>query len=114
MLRLSSAELVLWLGVSLLSFYFPVMATKKAAKKKVSSKSAVKKTALSPVKEAMTKTQLLSEIADKTDLTKKQVQSVLDEVSNAIERHIKKRGIGHFAECTHAARCSTDRATYFL
>ncbi len=42
------------------------------------------------------KTQILTEIADNTELSKKQVQSVLDELSDVIERHIKKRAVGEF------------------
>ena len=48
------------------------------------------------IKEAMTKSQLLAEIAESTELSKKQVQSVFDELAEIIERHIKKRGVGHF------------------
>ena len=48
------------------------------------------------IKEAMTKSQLLTEIADSTQLSKKQVQSVLDQLADVVERHIKKRGVGHF------------------
>lgn len=48
------------------------------------------------VKERYTKTQILNEIADNTGLTRKEVSSVLDELSNVIERHVKKRAIGEF------------------
>ncbi len=48
------------------------------------------------VKEPMTKTQVLSEIAESTGLTKKEVQSVLDALAGVIERHIKKGGAGQF------------------
>lgn len=48
------------------------------------------------VKERYTKTQILNEIADNTGLSRKEVSSVLDELSNVIERHVKKRAIGEF------------------
>jgi len=48
------------------------------------------------VKAAMTKTQLLAEIAENTGLTKKQVGAVLDELGVQVERHIKKRAVGTF------------------
>ena len=44
----------------------------------------------------MTKTAILGEIAEKTDLSKNQVAAVLDELETLIERHIKKRGAGEF------------------
>ena len=49
------------------------------------------------LKEAMTKTQLLEQLAENTGLSKKDVAAVLDELGVAIERHIKKRAIGTFA-----------------
>ena len=51
---------------------------------------------ITALKEAYTKTQLLSEIADNTGLTKKQVNDVLEELSVVIERHVKKRAVGNF------------------
>lgn len=48
------------------------------------------------IKERYTKTQILNEIAESTELTKKQVSSVLDELSDIMERHIKKRACGEF------------------
>lgn len=52
-----------------------------------------KKTA---IKSRYTKTAILTEIAENTDLSKKQVNAVLDELSDLIERHIKKGGVGEF------------------
>ena len=52
-----------------------------------------KKTA---IKSRYTKTAILAEIAGNTDLSKKQVNAVLDELSDLIERHIKKGGVGEF------------------
>ena len=80
------------------------MAAKKAAAKKKApaKKAAAKKAAPAPekkikaVKERFTKTQILNQIADNTELSKKQVQRVLDELSDIIEGHIKKRAVGEF------------------
>ena len=48
------------------------------------------------VESAMTKTQLFAEIAENTGLSKNDVGSVFDELSNAIERHVKKGAVGTF------------------
>lgn len=76
------------------------MATKKApAKKKASAKkkaAPAKKATAPAVTTKMTKSAILAEIAEKTDLTKGQVGAVIDELETLIERHIKKRGVGEF------------------
>lgn len=54
---------------------------------------AIKTTAIA---EAYNKTQILNEIAETTGLSKKDVTAVMEELSSLIERHIKKRGVGHF------------------
>lgn len=80
------------------------MAAKKptTAKKKPVKKAPVKKTPTAPVKkltairEKFTKTELLAELSEKTELSKKDISSVLDELGDIIERHIKKRSIGEF------------------
>jgi nucleoid DNA-binding protein len=48
------------------------------------------------IKERYTKTQIVTEIAENTELTKKDVQFVLDELSDLMERHLKKRSCGEF------------------
>ena len=48
------------------------------------------------VKKAMTKTQILAEVAENTGLSKNDVSGVLDELGAVIERHIKKRAVGSF------------------
>ena len=48
------------------------------------------------VRESFTKSQLLTELANNTGLTKKEVGSVLDELGVVIERHVKKRSVGSF------------------
>ncbi|MCH9690465.1 MAG: HU family DNA-binding protein [Gammaproteobacteria bacterium] len=77
------------------------VSTKKATTKKTTTKKAVTKAApvkkITAIKEKYTKTKLLTQIADNTELTRKQVQSVLDELTDIIEGHIKKRSVGEFA-----------------
>lgn len=65
---------------------------KAAAKKAPAKKSALPKTLKSP----MSKTEVLNSVAEATELSKKQVQSVMDELSNIIELHVKKRSVGQF------------------
>jgi nucleoid DNA-binding protein len=50
----------------------------------------------SPVKQAMTKSQVFGEIADSTGLSRRQVASVFTELGSVIERHIKKQSVGQF------------------
>ncbi len=52
--------------------------------------------ATSAIKEKYTKSQILTEIAENTDLTRKDVNNVLEELTLLVERHIKKRGCGEF------------------
>lgn len=72
-------------------------AAKTAAKPaaKAAAKPAVRKPGAA-VAEAMSKTQLLVELAEVTELTKKQVSTVLDELASVIERHVKKNAAGSF------------------
>ncbi|MCX4030403.1 HU family DNA-binding protein [Spartinivicinus marinus] len=51
---------------------------------------------LPAIKDRYTKTQILAELAANTGLTKKEVTAVLDELTDLMERHIKKRGCGEF------------------
>ena len=60
---------------------------KKAPAKKVAAAAPVKK--LTALKEKFTKTQLVNELVEKTELSKKEVSSVLDELGDIIERHVK-------------------------
>ncbi|MEC8429203.1 MAG: HU family DNA-binding protein [Pseudomonadota bacterium] len=68
---------------------------KKAAAKKAPAKAAPAKK-IKAISDRYTKTQILNQISENTELTKKQVQSVLDELSDIIEGHIKKRSCGEF------------------
>ncbi|MGK2913640.1 MAG: HU family DNA-binding protein [Porticoccaceae bacterium] len=75
-------------------------AKKAAPAKKKATPAAVKKPApiskTNPIATKYTKTQMLIEISEATSLTKKQVGSVLDQITSLIDRHIKKRGVGEF------------------
>ena len=48
------------------------------------------------LKDPLTKSQLLSALAEDTGLTKREVAAVLDGLSDVIHRHLKKRGAGQF------------------
>lgn len=83
------------------------MAAKKApaatAKKKTTAKTTTKKAAavapvkkIKAIKERYNKTQLLTQIAEDTSLSKKDVSAVLESLTDLIEGHIQKRGCGEF------------------
>ena len=75
----------------------PAPAKKAApAAKPAAKKAATPAQKAGPVSERFTKTQIVTELADSTQLSKKQVQSVLDGLSTLIERHIKKKACGQF------------------
>ena len=81
----------------------PAKAAAKPVAKKAPAKAPVKKVAakaapavVKPIAERQNKTQMLTQIADATEMSKKQVQSVLDELTNIIEGHVKKKGVGEF------------------
>lgn len=71
------------------------MAAKKATAKKSAAKIAAPKK-LTAIKSKYTKSAILAEIADNTELSKKQVTNVLNELSDLIQRHVKKGGAGEF------------------
>jgi nucleoid DNA-binding protein len=79
-------------------------APKTAAKKAPAAKTTAKKApaakaapaVVKAIAERQNKTQMLQQISDATELSKKQVQSVLDELTNIIEGHVKKKGVGEF------------------
>ena len=75
---------------------------KKAPVKKATTKSAVKKAApvaapkkVTAIKEPMTKTAMLQNIAEETGLTRKQVGAVMDSLAGIIEGHVKKGAAGN-------------------
>ncbi len=71
------------------------MAAKKTTKK-AKAKDVTPKRKATAVKKPMTKSAIINEVVEKTDLTKKQVTAVFDELAIIIERHIKKRSAGQF------------------
>ena len=75
------------------------MAKEKTAKKaptKKSAKASAPTRKITAVKKPMTKTEIISELAQNTELNKKQVSSVFDELAIVIQRHIKQRSPGKF------------------
>jgi nucleoid DNA-binding protein len=62
--------------------------------KKAKAKAPVRK--ITALKKPMTKSAILAELADKADLSKKQISCVLEELGIAIERHVKKGSTGQF------------------
>ncbi len=80
----------------------PKAAAKTPATKAPAAKAAAAKPAAASAKAPaavtakMTKTGILNELAERTQLSRKQVDSVLTELESLIERHIRKKGIGEF------------------
>jgi len=76
------------------------MAAKKTSAKKTTKKMPAKKPVparkMTAVKKPMSKSAIIAELTQNTELNKKQVSSVLDELAILIERHIKKRAPGKF------------------
>lgn len=68
---------------------------KKAPAARATAKKPVEKK-ITAISERYTKTQILNQISEKTELSRKQVQSVLDELTDIMEGHIKKRSCGEF------------------
>ena len=48
------------------------------------------------IKDRFTKSQIIDEIGAKTELSRKQVSSVLDELANVIASHLNKKAVGEF------------------
>jgi nucleoid DNA-binding protein len=49
-----------------------------------------------PIKDKYSKTQILDQVATSTGLSRKQVASVLDSLTEVIEAHVKKNAVGEF------------------
>jgi nucleoid DNA-binding protein len=49
-----------------------------------------------PLKDKLNKTQILDQIATSTELSRKQVASVIDALTDVIESHISKKAVGEF------------------
>jgi len=67
-----------------------------AKKRPAAKKVAAPAKKLAVVKDPLSKTQIMTEIADSTELSRKQVAAVFDELTNIIERHVTKRAPGQF------------------
>jgi nucleoid DNA-binding protein len=67
----------------------------KPVKKAAAPAKAVKK-ASATIKERFSKADILNHLAASTELTRKQVIAVLDELTSVIEGHIGKKGPGEF------------------
>jgi nucleoid DNA-binding protein len=77
------------------------VAKKPIAKKAVARKAVAKKPStaarkVTAVSSRFSKTEIISELAANTQMTRKQVNSVLDELAVLVERHVKKRSVGEF------------------
>ncbi len=72
-------------------------AAKKAAPKKAAPKPAAKAAAKpTPVKDRWSKTQILNEISERTQVSRKQATAMIEELSGIIGRHLGKGGPGEF------------------
>ena len=75
----------------------PKKAAAKAAPKKAAAKAAPKAAAKpTPVKERWSKTQILNEISERVQISRKHVGAVMTELEGIISRHIGKSGPGEF------------------
>lgn len=72
------------------------VAKKKTAKKKTAKKSAAPVKTIKAIKEPMTKSALYAELADRTELKKKDIVAVFQELSEIISAHVRKNGAGVF------------------
>lgn len=69
---------------------------KKAAKKAAAKKAAAAAPAVKAIATKQTKTQIITALAEATELSKKDIGNVLSALGNMIEGHIKRRGSGEF------------------
>ena len=67
-----------------------------AKKKSTKKKAAAPAKTVKVIKDPFTKSQLIEELANRTELSKKQIGGVLSELTGVIEGHIKKNGAGVF------------------
>ncbi|MCB1800817.1 MAG: HU family DNA-binding protein [Gammaproteobacteria bacterium] len=69
---------------------------KKAAKKAAAKKAAAAAPAVKAIPTKQTKTQIITALAEATELSKKDIGNVLSALGNMFEGHIKRRGSGEF------------------
>lgn len=75
------------------------MAARKTPAKKTAAKAPAKAVApkkVKAIKDRYSKTDILNHICEETELNRKQVTSVLEQLSDIIEGHLSKRGCGEF------------------
>ncbi|MDF1759996.1 MAG: HU family DNA-binding protein [Coxiellaceae bacterium] len=72
------------------------VARKKPAKKVTAKKAATKKVVTTAISKAMNKSQVMTHIAEHTDLSKKQISEVFECMGNLMHRHLRKRAAGEF------------------
>lgn len=72
------------------------MAKKAGKSKRTSKSSTVSAASLKAISEKQTKSAILSSIADKTGLAKKEIATVFTSLGQLITCHMKKRGSGEF------------------
>ncbi len=73
-----------------------VKARSSSKRKKATAANASAKLSSTAIKNAYTKSQLMTEIADATELSKKQVASVFEVLGSVMHRHLKKGGARQF------------------
>lgn len=69
---------------------------KKAPVKKAPAAKVATAKKTTAVRERYSKTQIISELAANSNLTRKQVSTLLGELASLVERHVKKRSVGEF------------------
>jgi nucleoid DNA-binding protein len=70
---------------------------RRSPKRKATRRTAPKrKAATTAIRTALNKSQLMTHIADTTELSKKQVGAVFEEMANLMRRHLRKGGAGEF------------------
>ena len=72
------------------------MAKKKATKKAAPKKAAAKPAAPKPIKEAMSKSGLVSYISEQTGVASRDVRAVMASLEGAVHGSISKKGAGSF------------------
>jgi nucleoid DNA-binding protein len=72
------------------------MAVKKSSRLTSSNRKSTTSKKTPAIQKKYTKTEILNEISAKTNVNRKDVAAVLEELDVLIERHIKKRAVGEF------------------
>ena len=70
--------------------------TKAARARKTKSKTRARASAATPLRSAYNKSQIVSHLADATELSKKQINGVFEEMAALMHRHLRTGGAGEF------------------